>query len=114
MKKLVLLLLAALLLTAGCSSRIPSPEDPDPAPVTVTPVTAQVPVLLYHAFCQTPAEAASYTWVSVPRLEEQLAALQAAGYCSVTLAQLVNFVQTGAHHGGRRLPQHSNSGGAPV
>ena len=47
-----------------------------------------LPVLIYHAFCPEDSGVISESWVSADRLAEQLAALQAVGYRSVTLADL--------------------------
>lgn len=114
MKRLLILILAVLLTLPGCGFQPPDLSDPvvetviptplpepvtplpQPEPEPLLPVSVQVPVLLYHAFSPDREGAVSYTWVSVPMLEQQLAALKEAGYRSVTLAQLADFAETGA------------------
>lgn len=53
-----------------------------------------IPVLMYHHFIEE-EPAPLYTIVSRPRLEEQMAALQGAGYTSITIRQLLDYVEHG-------------------
>lgn len=65
-------------------------ETADPADYS-----RRLPVLMYHGFTSDPAEV-GYNVVLLSDFEEQLAALAAAGYESVTLRELIDFVDHGA------------------
>lgn len=51
-----------------------------------------LPVLMYHHFAET---STGYTVVSVERFREQMKALKIAGYQTVTIKQILNYVDTG-------------------
>lgn len=57
-------------------------------------LTAQVPILMYHAFTQDPEQVSSTT-VLASDFEAQLRALRDAGYTSVSYQQLIDFVTQG-------------------
>ena len=57
-------------------------------------LTAEVPILMYHAFTQSPEEVSDVTAL-VSDFEAQLQALSAAGYTSVTYQELIDFVTQG-------------------
>ena len=76
------------------------PRGADPGPYAATRAdesayTLAVPVLLYHAFCEDEAEAA-YDVVPAERFDEQLSALEEAGYTPVSLDALRDWVLSGA------------------
>lgn len=56
---------------------------------------ARVPILMYHAFAEDPADVTASTFVSAETFEEQLRALRDAGYESVTFADLIDYVYCG-------------------
>ena len=64
-------------------------------------LTADVVVLMYHSFTENESEATG-TRVLISTFEEQLQALSAAGYTSVTYQQLIDFVVNGID-----LPENS-------
>jgi len=65
-------------------------DEPAPAENSV-----RVPILMYHAVTEDPAEVTSMT-ITAARLEEHLKALRGAGYETVGYDRLLDYVQTGA------------------
>lgn len=61
-------------------------------PAKNTPNSVRLPVLLYHHFAET---VSADTVVSPERFREQMTALKRAGYTSVTLGQVLDFVDRG-------------------
>lgn len=85
MKKICLMLSLLLLVVMGSSAFLGSSRTEG----------IRLPVLMYHHFIeQGPSEA--YTVVSASSFAQQLQALAAAGYTSVTPHQLVEYVDNGA------------------
>ena len=70
-----------------------TPGAPQGEPAPEESYTAQVPVLLYHNLGE---ESEGSDTMSTALFEEHLAALREAGYETVTLAQLQDYVETGA------------------
>ena len=60
-----------------------------------TAAAAEVPILLYHAFVETAAEVTGNTMVTTETFEAHLKALTEAGYETVTLAALEDYVYHG-------------------
>ncbi len=83
MKKILLLIVAVLLclLPPGCGRR----EEKEQC--------CELPVLLYHHFDEN---VAADTVVSPQRFRQQMTALKEAGYTSVTLSQIMAYVDGGA------------------
>ena len=74
------------------------PRGADPGPYSAVRAdeeayTLRVPVLMYHAFDETES---AYDIVPAARFEEQLSALEAAGYTAVSLDELRAWVVSGA------------------
>ena len=80
MKKFIafLLILACMLLLGGCGGE------------QASPLSREVTILMYHHFEDT---INNYTVVAKDRFREQLTALKKAGYETVTLAELIAFVE---------------------
>ena len=63
-------------------------------PVCAKSDTAVVPILMYHHFTVDPA-CANGNCITADAFTEQLAALAEAGYHSVTIADCIDFVDSG-------------------
>lgn len=61
-----------------------------------TGYVTRVPILMYHSFVETSEEVTASTMVSAAVFEEHLQALREAGYHTVSLSDLVNYVYHGA------------------
>lgn len=73
-------------------SRAPAGAQ-ESAPADAETYSAQVPILLYHHLDQ---EGSGDNIISAGRFEEHMAALQAAGYTTVTFEDLREYVESGA------------------
>lgn len=62
------------------------------SPAAAEAYSAQVPILMYHNLAQ---EGSGNDTISVQRLEEHLAALQDAGYTTITFQDLLAYVEQG-------------------
>ncbi|MFR8872760.1 MAG: polysaccharide deacetylase family protein [Oscillospiraceae bacterium] len=64
----------------------------DASPAAAEAYSAQVPILMYHNLAQ---EGSGNDTISVQRFEEHLAALQDAGYTTITFQDLLAYVEQG-------------------